>query len=70
MANPEPSQAQSPNPRKYLRIKEAAWELGVGYSWLFRRIGTPEGPEAVKRGKMWLLDRQAFDQWASRSKID
>lgn len=70
MASPTPTLAPSYATRKYLSIKEAAYELGVGYQWLFRRIGTTKAPKAIRRGKAWMFDRTEVAEWSNRERLD
>jgi hypothetical protein len=51
--------------RRDLTIKEAAWCLSVSYYWLWRRIGTKEGPLFKKRGRLVILPREGFVAWAA-----
>jgi hypothetical protein len=54
-----------PDKRRDLTIKEGAYYLSVSYYWLWRRVGTKDGPPFKKRGRLVILPRDEFIAWAA-----
>ena len=52
--------------RRYVRIKEAARYLGVSYQFLWKRMGTPEGPPTQRIGYCWKIPKDEFIEWAKQ----
>lgn len=53
-------------PRNFVTIKEAARYMGVSYVFLWRRMGSPEGPPAQKIGYNWKIPKEEFIEWAKQ----
>lgn len=61
--------SSAPDHRRYLTLKEAAFELGVHTSFLQRRIGKEAGPPYHRRGRRLLFPRTKFLVWSEQKEI-
>jgi len=57
------------NPDAYLVPKEGAYRLGIGQRTLYQWLRGPNPPPYVRRGRLWLLPRDEFDEWAKQKVI-
>lgn len=55
--------------RKFVSIKEAARYLGVSYLFMWRRMGTEDGPPGQRIGCRWKIPRDEFIEWAKQPVI-
>jgi len=70
MSDPDVPTPHSEGNVKYIRLKEAADVMSVGYLWLYKRVAAGRGPEGtIKRGKMYLMPRDEFIKWSRQPNI-
>jgi hypothetical protein len=58
-----------PNQRRDLSVKEICFELSVARGWVDARLGTPEVPPYIRRGKFILFPRDLFLEWKKRQRV-
>jgi hypothetical protein len=58
-----------PDRRRDLSVREICYELSVARDWIAKRLGTPEVPPFVKRGKFILFPRDKFEEWKKRQHV-
>ena len=54
----------------YYRPKQAAYLMGMSVRSLYRRLHGEDAPPFKRRGKLFLMPRQEFDEWVSREVIE
>jgi hypothetical protein len=59
----------APEKRRDLSVREICYELSVARDWVEKRLGTPEVPPFIRRGKFILFPRDKFLEWKSRQPI-
>jgi excisionase family DNA binding protein len=55
--------------RRFVSVKEAARYLGVSYHFLWRRMGTEDGPPSQRVGYCWKIPKDEFIEWAKQPVI-
>lgn len=55
--------------RRFVSIKEAARYMGVSYHFLWKRIGTQDGPPIQRLGSCWRIPKDEFIEWAKQPVI-
>jgi len=52
-----------------LDIRQVAQRLGVGWMFVYKRIGVPGGIPALRIGRLWRFKWSAVLAWAERQKV-
>jgi hypothetical protein len=55
--------------RRDFSVREICYELSVSRDWIEKRLGTPEVPPYIRRGKFLLFPREKFVEWKRRQPI-
>ena len=61
----QPPQGPPPDDRLWT-VPDVLHYLGVGRSWLYERLGTPEAPPVIRIGAHVRFDPGAVKAWATR----